>query len=160
MFLTTLVNGPYRVTTIRCDQVKRIPSWKSKPPVFCSILKKISDDHQYLADPFAALADFKVILEEASKQTHQELPAQHSTLVHCCEAWELVGKCFDQYCFECVDSHGLSQTSLTRERIAERESEIRGLPWSDGKGQRLGEMQTRSSRVAYQEADALSPRSY
>ena len=26
--------------TVRCDQVKRIPSWMSKHPVFCSVLKK------------------------------------------------------------------------------------------------------------------------
>ena len=51
--------------TMLCDQVKRIPSWMSKHPVFCSILQKISDDHQYPADPCAALADFKVILEKA-----------------------------------------------------------------------------------------------
>ena len=59
--------------TNRCDHVKRIPSWMSKHPAFCSIPKKISDDHQYPADPFAALADFKVILEEGRKQTHHEL---------------------------------------------------------------------------------------
>ena len=52
------------------------------------------------------------------------------TLMHCCEAWELVGKCFDRGSFECVDFHGLSQiiVSLTRERIAEREAEICNLP--------------------------------
>ena len=45
--------------------------------------------------------------------------------MHCCEAWEPVGKCFDQCSFECIDFHGLSQiiASLTRERIAEREAE-------------------------------------
>ena len=26
----------------------------------------------------------------------------------CCEAWEPVGKCFDQNSFECIDFHGLS----------------------------------------------------
>ena len=53
--------------TIRRDQAKRIPSWMSKHPVFCSILKKISEDHQYPDDPFAALGDVKVILEKARK---------------------------------------------------------------------------------------------
>ena len=49
--------------------------------------------------------------------------------MHCCEAWELVGKCFDQCSFECTDFHGLTQiiASLTRERITEREAEIRNL---------------------------------
>ena len=141
--------------TIRCDQVKRIPSWMPKHHVFCSILKKICDDHQYPADPFAALADFKAILEKARKQTHRELPRKNpgslgaklliastalrayrnrhqGTLMHCCEAWRPVGKCFDQHSFECVDFHGLSKiiASLTRERIAEREAEIHSLPWT------------------------------
>ena len=58
--------------TNRCDQAKCIPSWMSKHHVFCSILKRISDDHQYPDDPSAALADFKVILEKARKQTHHE----------------------------------------------------------------------------------------
>ena len=30
-----------------CDTIKRIPSWTAKHPVFCSILKQISDDYQY-----------------------------------------------------------------------------------------------------------------
>ena len=52
--------------------------------------------------------------------------------MHCFEAWEPFGECFDQCSFECVDFHGLSQiiASLTRERIAEREAEIHSLPWS------------------------------
>ena len=32
-------------TTTRGNQGKRIPSWMSKHPVFCSILKQLSDDH-------------------------------------------------------------------------------------------------------------------
>ena len=52
--------------------------------------------------------------------------------MHCCEAWEPVGKCFDQRSFECIDFHGLSQiiVSLTRERNAEREEEICNVPWT------------------------------
>ena len=52
--------------------------------------------------------------------------------MHCCEAWEPVGKRFDPCSFECIDFHGLSQiiASLTRERIAEREAEIHNLPWT------------------------------
>ena len=55
------------------------------------------------------------------------------TLMHCCEAGELVGRCFDQCSFECIDFHRLSQVvvSLTRKRIAEREAEIHDLPWMD-----------------------------
>ena len=41
--------------TSRCDQVKRIPSWMSEHPVFCTILKRISDDHQYPDEPFDRL---------------------------------------------------------------------------------------------------------
>ena len=149
------LRGVLQKATIRCNQVKHIPSWMSKYPVFCAILKQISDGHQYPDDPLAALADFKVILEKARKQTHTELlrntlgsPGaklsiasttlrayrnRHlGTLMHCCEAWEPVGICFDQCSFECIDFQGLSQiiASLTRERIAEREAEIRSLPWT------------------------------
>ena len=54
------------------------------------------------------------------------------TLMHWCQAWEPVGKCFDQCSFECINFHRLSQiaASLTRERIADREAEIRNLPWT------------------------------
>ena len=54
-------------------KLTELTSWMSKHPVFCSILKKISDDYQSPADPFASLADFKVILAKARKQTHHEL---------------------------------------------------------------------------------------
>ena len=65
--LRTSVNVPSQVTTQQsvlsyrkpanwCHQVKRIPSWMSEHPVFCSILKQISDDHQYPDDQFVALA--------------------------------------------------------------------------------------------------------
>ena len=118
-------------------------------------LKQISDDHQYPDDPFVALADFKVILEKATKRTVHELlrktPGSQGTklliastavranrnrhlgtLMPCCEAWEPVGQCFDQCSFECTDLQGLSQiiASLTRQRNAEREAEICNLPWT------------------------------
>ena len=53
--------------TIRCNQGKRIPSWMSKHPVFCSILKQTSDDHQNPDDPFVALAGFKTHSRESQK---------------------------------------------------------------------------------------------
>ena len=53
--------------TNREQQGKRIPSLMSKHPVFCSILKRLHDDHRYSADPFCALAEFKAILEKLSK---------------------------------------------------------------------------------------------
>ena len=140
--------------TIRGHQGKRIPSWMSKHPVF-SILKRINDDHQYPADTFGALADFKIILEQVRRQTVRELSRKTpdslgaklltastasrargnrhlGTLMRCCEAWEPVGKCFDPISFECIDFHGLSQiiASLTRESLAEREAETRNLPWT------------------------------
>ena len=49
--------------------VMRIPSWMSKHPVFCTILKQISDDHHYPNEPFGALADFKLIIEKARRRT-------------------------------------------------------------------------------------------
>ena len=106
-----------------------------------------------LDDPFAALADFEVIIEKARKQTHQELlrntpgslgielliastalrayrNGHLCTLMRCCAAWELLGKCFHQGSFECVDFHGLSQNiaRFARERIAEREAAVHNLP--------------------------------
>ena len=57
----TAVRVVLQKPTIRCNQGKRIPSWISKHPVFCFILKQISDDHQYPDDdPFVPLADFYV----------------------------------------------------------------------------------------------------
>ena len=53
---------------IRGHQGKRIPSWMSKRPVFCSILKRLDDDHQYPAVPLGAPADFKIIPEKAKKR--------------------------------------------------------------------------------------------
>ena len=60
--------------TGRRDEVQRIPSWMSKQhPVFCTILKRISDAHQYPDEPFDALADFEVIIEKARKQGSLDL---------------------------------------------------------------------------------------
>ena len=59
--------------TIRGHQVQHMPSWMSEHAVFCAILKRLDDDHQYPADPFGALADVKIILEEAKRQTVREL---------------------------------------------------------------------------------------
>ena len=101
--------------TIRTRQVKRNPSWMSKHPSFCSILKQINDDHRYPVDPFCALADFKTILEKAKRETVSELSHKTpdslgaklltastasrafrnrhlGTLMRCCEACEPVGK--------------------------------------------------------------------
>ena len=141
--------------TTRDNQGQRSPSWMSKHHVFCSILKQLSDDHQYPEDPFSAFAEFKVILEKTRKRIVRELLRRTrsslgaklltantalrayrnrhlGTLMHCGEAWEPVEKCFDQKSFECIDFHGLSQiiASLTRERLSEREAEISHLHWT------------------------------
>ena len=44
--------------TNRGHQSKRIPSWISKHPIFCSILQQLHDDHRFSPDPFCALAEF------------------------------------------------------------------------------------------------------
>ena len=49
-----------------CGTVKRIPGWMSEHPVFWTILK-------YPDEPFAALADFTLIIEKARRRTRQEL---------------------------------------------------------------------------------------
>ena len=114
-------------------------------PFFCSIVKHITDDHQYPDDPFVALADCKVVLEKAGKLTVHELLRKApgspgakllaastalrtyrnrhlGTLMHCCEAWEI---CRDRCSFKCIDFHGLSQivASLTRQRESQNESQ-------------------------------------
>ena len=52
--------------------------------------------------------------------------------MRCCEAWELVGQCFEPISFECIDFQKLCQiiANLTRENLAEREEEIANLPWT------------------------------
>ena len=52
--------------TIRGHQGKRIPSWMSKHPAFCSILNQINDDHLYPEDPFGALADLSTLMTHPS----------------------------------------------------------------------------------------------
>ena len=138
--------------TNREQQGKRIPSWMSKHPIFCSILKRLHDDHRFSTDPFSALAEFKAVHEKAKKQTIRELSRKTpdsigaklliastalrahrnrhlGTLMRCCEPIE---DCFDPIFFECVDFQRLSQTiaNLTRENLAEREAEITNLLWT------------------------------
>ena len=109
--------------THRGHQSKRIPSWMSKHPIFCSILRQLHDDHIFSTDPFCALAEFKVLLlHKAKKMTKRELSRQTpdcigaelsitstawrayrnrhlGTLMRCCEAWKPVEDCFDTSSF-------------------------------------------------------------
>ena len=141
--------------TNRGHPSKRIPSWMSKHPIFCSILQQLHDDHRLSLDPFCALAELEVLLHKAKKMTQRELSRktpdcigakllitstalrayrnQHlGTLMRCCEAWKLVEDCFDTSSFECIDFLRLSQilASLTRENLEAREAEITNLPWT------------------------------
>ena len=53
-----------------------------KRPVFCAIVKQISNDHQYTDEPFAAFADSKLIIEKAWKLDcccHTGTAAQHGS---------------------------------------------------------------------------------
>ena len=52
--------------------------------------------------------------------------------MRCCEAWKPVGKCFDPISLESIDFQRLSQiiANSTRESFAERDPEIRNLPWT------------------------------
>ena len=139
--------------TTRRHQSKRIPSWTSKNPVFCSLLQRLDDDHRFSSDLFGALAEFKVLLEKAKKLTVRELSRKTpdsnrakllmastalrayrnrhlGTLMRCCEAWKPIEDCFGPMSFECVDFQRLSQiiANLTRENLAEREAGITNLP--------------------------------
>ena len=134
---------------------KRIPSWMSKHPIFCSFLQQLHDDHRFSPDPFCALAEFKVLLNKAEKLTIRELSRKtpdsigaklfiattalcayrnrhQGTLMRCCEAWKPIEDCFDTSSFECVDFPRPSQiiAILTRETLAEREAEITNHPWT------------------------------
>ena len=53
--------------TNRGHPSKRIPSWMSKHPIFCSLLQQLHDDHRFSHDSFCALAEFKVLLNKAQK---------------------------------------------------------------------------------------------
>ena len=110
----------------RGQQGNRIPSWMTKHLVFCSILKRLHDNHRFSANPFGPLPEFKVVLERAQKQTSRELSRKTpdsigtklfvactalrayrnthlGTLMRCCEAWKPIENCFDTSSFECVD---------------------------------------------------------
>ena len=138
-----------QMPTNRVQQGKRMPSWMSKHPVFCSLLQRLHDDHRFSTDPFGALAEFKVLLKKAKRLTILELSRKtpdsigaklliastalrafrnrhFGTLMRCCEAWKLVENCFDPISFECVDFQRLCQiiANLTRGNLAEREAEI------------------------------------
>ena len=126
----------------RGHQNKRIPSWMSKHPIFCSLLRQLHDDHRFSPDSFCALAEFEVLLKKAQKMTVRELPrktpdsigaklliastASRGTLVRCYEAWKPIEDCFDTSSFECVDFQRLSQiiANFTRETLEECEAEI------------------------------------
>ena len=140
--------------TTRGHQSKRIPRWMSKHPVCCFILNRLHDNHRFSADPFGALAEFKVLLEKAKQQTIRELSRKTpdsigaklliastavrafrnrhlGTTMRCCEAWKPIENCFEPISFECVDFQRLSQiiANLTR-NLAERKAEIANLPWT------------------------------
>ena len=143
--------------------------------------KRLDEEHQYLADPLGALADFKIILEKARWQIVRELSRKKldsmgaklstassplraygnrhlGTLMRCRQAWGFVGKCFDPISFECTDFRGLSQiiASLTRENFAEREAETGNHPLDTYRERQCyGKMQAWASTMARQEAHAL-----
>ena len=93
----------------------------SKHPVFGTILKQISD-HRYSDEPFAALADFKQIIENARNRTRHELlrntPGAKLLIADTAmrALWNrhfghtdallrsmgASGQCFDRYSFECT----------------------------------------------------------
>ena len=132
MFLKIWRTGPFRVTMRqyvwlfrghKTGQSKRIPSWMSKHDVFCSILKRLNDDHHYLSDPFCAITAFKPIVGEAKKQAVRELTGkrpdslgiksliattapsacrnrQLGAVMRCGEAWVPIGDCFEQITYE------------------------------------------------------------
>ena len=118
----TAVHVMIQKPSTRGHQGKRIPSWMSKHPVFCSVLKQISDDHQYPEDPFGALADFKVILEKARKRT---VRTETDTWVRWCTAEKRGNRSENVLTNAPSSAHGLSQIMAS---LAERAAEICNLP--------------------------------
>ena len=142
--------------THREQQGKRIfPDGCPQIPFSVPFLQQLHDDHRFSPDLFGALAEFKILLQKAKKQTVRELSRKTpdsvrtklliastalrayrkrhlGTLMRCCDAWKPIEDCFDPTSFECVDFFGLSQiiANLTRESLAEREAEITNLPWT------------------------------
>ena len=173
----------FKKPTIRVQQGKRIPSWMSEHPVFCSILKRLHDDHLYSTDPFwRTCGILKLFLKRPKKHTVLELSRKTpdsmgaklliastdlracrnghlGTLVRCCEAWTPIENCVDPISFECVDFQRLSQiiANLTRENHAEREAEVRNLPWTQNRERRCtSQMENWTTCLVYQKTRALS----
>ena len=126
-----------------------VQDWRIKHTVFGSILSQLHDDHVYPSEAFSALADFNVLVCQAKARARSDLlrasPTTHgakllvaatavrayrnrhlSTLIRCCEVWELVGQCLDRITFECTTFHARSHiiASLTRGNITERADPI------------------------------------
>ena len=103
----------------------------------------------YPSEAFSALADFNVLVCQAKARARSDLlrasPTTHgakllvaatavrayrnrhlSTLIRCCEVWELVGQCLVRITFECTTFHARSHiiASLTRGNITERTDPI------------------------------------
>ena len=137
----------------RGHQNKRIPSWMSKHPKIGSILQQLQDDHRFSPDPFCALAKFKVLLHKAKKMTKLELSRQtpdcigakflitstalHAyrnrhlgTLMRCCDAWKPLKIALTHFLSSVLTSSDFARifASLTRQHLAERETEITNLP--------------------------------
>ena len=67
----------------REQQGKRIPTWMCKPPVLCSVLKRLHDDHRYLPIHVAHLRNSKLLLMTRPKSRQFVSPhGRHLT------AWE------------------------------------------------------------------------
>ena len=128
--------------TVLGHQGKRISSWMSKQPVFCSIPKRLDDGHQYPVVPWRTRGLQTV--REFSRKSPDSLGAKlltASTASWACRNRQLgtlmlrghhVEKCVDPISYECIEFHGLSQViaSLSRENFAEREAVIGNLPWT------------------------------
>ena len=144
----------------------------------CTILKRVSDDHQHPDELFAALADVKVIIEEARLRGSSGTPAQHTgqpgLLLPLCEHTETeidallrgLGTCWKMlrpllfrvcrlswaepdYCKPHSGKNCRTRSGCTQSSLD-----------ADGKRQRLGQMQTQLACMESRETDALSPCGY
>ena len=57
----------FQKPTPRGHLSKRIPSWMSKHPVFCSIWQQLHDDHRFSHDPFCEIAEFKRLSKQGQE---------------------------------------------------------------------------------------------
>ena len=149
-----------------------------------SVPGKLQNEHAYPEDAFLALTDYRMPVLKARVRARSHLllatPTTHGTellfaatalracrdrhfgtLIRCCEAWNLVGQCFDSVSFCCANCNAKAHivARLTRGSSAERKDAVYTLPWSKTEKQKgLCYMQAKSTCMLCEKNEANAPR--